>query len=240
MQNIPFFLSRWWIYCGVTPWLRRAAGPTPFEEAAVILGLMWQSGCYRSTTCSSWSAHTSANLKAMNSATVARWVGVSYSTGVVLLPLQGMDGPRPWLLTNSWAWYLLPTCSKQQGPLLSFILGIFSLFKTQSLIEATTDQHIPWKERKEQIQPHFMDENMAGYFPTHLAILCHTAHCHKSPTTRQGHRISARHPRQEFRIVCLLRSIINILSKSLGISKSFNICWSNATRMRLSPRILIL
>ena len=34
-------------------------------------------------------------------------------------------------------------CSKQQGPLLSFILGICSLIKTQSLIEATTDQYIP-------------------------------------------------------------------------------------------------
>lgn len=137
----------------MTPWLRRAAGPTPFEEAAVILGLMWQSSCYRSTTCSSWSAHTSANLKAMNSATVARWVGVSYSIGVVLLPLHGMDELRPWLLTNSWAWYLLPTRSKQQGPFLSFILGICSLFKTQNLIEATTYQYIPERKVKSRYSP---------------------------------------------------------------------------------------
>ena len=151
LQNIPFFLSRWWIYCGVTPWLRRAAGPTLFEEAAVILGRMWQSGCYKNTTYSSWSAHTSANLKAMNSAMVARWVGICYSVGAVLFPLQGMEELRPWLLTNSWAWYLLPTCSKQQGPLLLFILGICSLIKTQNLTEATTYHYIPWEESKEQI-----------------------------------------------------------------------------------------
>lgn len=54
LQNMPF-LSRWWIYCGVTPWLRRAARPTPFEEVAVILGLTWQNGCYRNTICNSWS-----------------------------------------------------------------------------------------------------------------------------------------------------------------------------------------
>ena len=152
----------------MTPWLRRAAGPTPFEEAAVILGLMWQSSCYRSTTCSSWSAHTSANLKAMNSATVARWVGVSYSIGVVLLPLQGMDELRLWLLTNSWAWYLLPTRSKQQGPLLSFILGICSLFKTQNLIEATTYQCIPERKGKSRYSPISWMEIWRGIFPATL------------------------------------------------------------------------
>lgn len=117
LQNMPF-LSRWWIYCGVTPWLRRAARPTPFEEVAVILGLTWQNGCYRNTICNSWSARTSASPRAMSSATAARWAGLCHRARVVrsILPFQDMDKLRlsalHYQLCLAVVIHLLSTCPK--------------------------------------------------------------------------------------------------------------------------------
>lgn len=65
---------RSWICCGVTRWSKTAAFQTKWEAEAATGALTSLRSSWTSTTCSSSSAHMSANRRVTSSATTGRWL----------------------------------------------------------------------------------------------------------------------------------------------------------------------